>query len=410
MQWEGRVTTTPTARAGFGAYLTLLSDRPALAFTLAGFVARLPVSMTGLSIVLLISLITDSYGQAGIVTACATLTGAIAAPWWGRRIDRLGQSRVLIIAALICNVSLALLLITVLIGLPLPITCLAAIGVGLGYPSAGSAVRARWSHRLRESPLLGTAFAFEAIVDEVVFIVGPVLATFLATSVHPALGLVSCIVLGLSGAIALAVQRGSQPPIATPGDGSEALPGLSAVRLIPIALGCAALGMLFGGMEVVIVAFADAAGVLPFAGFIVMAWAAGSLLSAVVTGTIAWRVTPARRFQVGAVLLAASMVPLLFVQHPVAVALLLVLSGLAIAPTLIATVSVTQEAGPAGRLTEALGWTSTGMAAGVAAGAAGLGQLIDHFGAPAGFLGTVGIGLLLVISAAFVRDARRDPW
>jgi MFS family permease len=409
MQWEGRVTTTPTARAGFGAYLTLLSDRTALAFTLAGFVARLPVSMTGLSIVLLISLITDSYGQAGIVTACATLTGAIAAPWWGRRIDRLGQSRVLIIAALICNVSLALLLITVLIGLPLPITCLAAIGVGLGYPSAGSAVRARWSHRLRESPLLGTAFAFEAIVDEVVFIVGPVLATFLATSVHPALGLVSCIVLGLTGAIALAVQRGSQPPIATPGDGSEPLPGLSAVRLIPVALGCAALGMLFGGMEVVIVAFADAAGVLPFAGFIVMAWAAGSLLSAVVTGTIAWRVTPARRFQVGAVLLAASMVPLLFVQHPVAVALLLVLSGLAIAPTLIATVSVTQEAVPAGRLTEALGWTSTGMAAGVAAGAAGLGQLIDHFGAPAGFLGTVGIGLLLVISAAFVRDARRDP-
>lgn len=409
MQWEGRVTTTPTARAGFGAYLTLLSDRTSLAFTLAGFVARLPVSMTGLSIVLLISLITESYGQAGIVTACATLTGAIAAPWWGRRIDRLGQSRVLIIAALICNVSLALLLITVLVGLPLPITCLAAIGVGLGYPSAGSAVRARWSHRLRDSPLLGTAFAFEAIVDEVVFIVGPVLATFLATSVHPALGLVSCIVLGLTGAIALAVQRGSQPPIATPGDGSETQPGLSAVRLIPIALGCAALGMLFGGMEVVIVAFADAAGVLPFAGFIVMAWAAGSLLSAVVTGTIAWRVTPARRFQVGAVLLAASMVPLLFVQHPVAVALLLVLSGLAIAPTLIATVSVTQEAVPAGRLTEALGWTSTGMAAGVAAGAAGLGQLIDHFGASAGFLGTVGIGLLLVISAAFVRDARRGP-
>jgi hypothetical protein len=70
-------------------------------------------------------------------------------------------------------------------------------------------------------------------------------------------------------------------------------------------------------------------------------------------------------------------------------------------------VSVTQESVPAGRLTEALGWTSTGMATGVAAGAAGLGQLIDHFGAPAGFLGAVGIGVLLVIAAAFVRDTAR---
>ncbi|WP_152364090.1 MFS transporter [Microlunatus speluncae] len=402
--------TTAATRTGFGAYLTLLSDRTALAFSVAGFVARLPVSMTGLSIVLLISLITGSYGQAGIVTACATLTGAVAAPWWGRRIDRLGQGRVLVIAALICNLSLTVLLITVLVGLPLWITCLAAVGVGLGYPSAGSAVRARWSHRLRDSPLLGTAFAFEAIVDEVVFIVGPVLATFVATSIHPALGLVSCVVLGLAGAFALAAQRGSQPPVADPADPVQVRPALSAGRLIPIVLACAALGMLFGGMEVVIVAFADAAGILPFAGFIVMAWAAGSLISAVITGAIAWRVTPARRFRIGAALLAASMVPLLFVQQPVVVALLLVLSGLAIAPTLIATVSVTQESVPGSRLTEALGWTSTGMAAGVAAGAAGLGQLIDHFGAPAGFLGAVGIGLLLVIAAVFVRDpARTTP-
>lgn len=400
-------TTGPDApvRTGFGGYRKLLSDRAALGFTVAGFVARLPVSMTGLSIVLLISLMTGSYGQAGIVTACATLVGAVAAPWWGRRIDRIGQARSLVIAGLICNLSLALLLITVLLRLPLPVTCLAAVGVGLGYPSAGSAVRARWTYRLRNSPLLSTAFAFEAVVDEVVFIVGPVLATFLATSVHPALGLVACVVLGLVGAITLAAQRGTEPPVTDPSTQTGPRPRLSAARLVPVVLGCAALGMLFGGMEVLIVAFAKAAGVLPFAGLIMMAWSSGSLISGVITGTIVWRVSPARRFRIGAVLLAASMVPLIFVQQPLVVALLLVLSGLAIAPTLIATVAVTQEAVPASRLTEALGWTSTGMAAGVAAGAAGLGQLIDHFGAPAGFWGAVGIGVLLVLSALFVRDS-----
>lgn len=405
-------TTGPGApvRTGFGGYLTLLSDRTALAFSVAGFVARLPMSMTGLSIVLLISLSTGSYGRAGIVTACATVVGAVAAPWWGRRIDRIGQARALVIAALICNLSLAVLLITVLLELPLLVTCVAGVGVGLGFPSAGSAVRARWTHRLRNSPLLSTAFAFEAVVDEVVFIVGPVLATFLATSVHPALGLALCVVLGLVGAIALALQKGSQPPVAArgpaPGAEADTEPGrLSVTGLLPVVLGCAALGMLFGGMEVLVVAFAESAGVLPFAGLIMMAWSSGSLISGVVTGTIAWRISPARRFRVGAVLLAASMVPLVFVQQPVVVALLLVLSGLAIAPTLIATVAVTQEAVSASRLTEALGWTTTGMAAGVAAGAAGLGQLIDHFGTPAGFWGAVGIGVLLVLSALFVRDA-----
>src|SRR5690606_34828407 len=140
----GETVTTSTVRRGIGGYLTLLSDRTALAFTLAGFIARLPVSMSGLGIVLLISLPTGSYGSAGLVTACATLTGAVASPWWGRRIDRIGQARSLVVAALICNLSLVLLIVTVQLRLPLPVTCLAAVGVGLGTPSAGSAVRARW--------------------------------------------------------------------------------------------------------------------------------------------------------------------------------------------------------------------------------------------------------------------------
>ena len=57
--------------------------------------ARLPLSMTGLGIVLLISLTTGSFGRAGLVTAVGTLTAAVVAPLWGRAIDRIGQARVL---------------------------------------------------------------------------------------------------------------------------------------------------------------------------------------------------------------------------------------------------------------------------------------------------------------------------
>jgi MFS family permease len=85
---------------------------------------------------------------------------------------------------------------------------------------------------------------------------------------------------------------------------------------------------------------------------------------------------------------------------------LLALSGIAIAPTLIASVAVTQQSVPSARLTEALSWCSTGLAAGLALGAAVIGQLIDDGGARAGFAGVVGAGVALIVGAAFVRNSR----
>jgi hypothetical protein len=172
---------------------------------------------------------------------------------------------------------------------------------------------------------------------------------------------------------------------------------------VPIVFACAALGMLFGGMEVVIIAFADEAGVLPYAGVIVMAWAGGSLIAGFVTGTVTWTAGPARRFRIGAVLLALSLIPLPFLMHPLPTAGFLILSGLFISPTLIASVAVTEACVPADRLTEALGWTSMGMAGGVGIGAAALGRVIDLGGAQAGFYGVIAAGLVLIVAALFVR-------
>ena len=393
--------------AGLRAYQQVLADSEARRFTLAGLIARLPISMTGIGIVLLVSLSTGSFGRAGLITAAGTITGALVAPFWGRAIDRIGQAKVLIAAVIINTVSLTILIISVQAHWPLLTSVLASAGVGLGFSSAGAAVRARWSYRLAGSPLLNTAFAFEAMLDEVVFIVGPVLVTFLATSLHPALGIATSGAIGLVGAVALAAQRSSQPPIhpsTRQRGGSQVMP----VRiLLPVAIACGALGMVFGGMEVVVVAFAKASGVLKYTGVILMAWAFGSLLSGAVTGTITWKASPAQRFRVSAVSLALSLLPLIFVSNPLVVALLLMLSGIAIAPTLIASVAVTQTSVPPSRLTEALAWTSTGLAAGVAAGAAGLGLVIDVWGWRAGFVGVAGAGLMLIISAFFVRSRVR---
>jgi predicted MFS family arabinose efflux permease len=92
--------------------------------------------------------------------------------------------------------------------------------------------------------------------------------------------------------------------------------------------------------------------------------------------------------------------------HPVPVALLLIVSGMAIAPTLIASVGVIQSAVDQSRLNKALAWNSTGLAGGVAAGAAVVGRVIDSSDAQAGFIAVATAGLLLAISAFFVRGPR----
>jgi MFS family permease len=392
--------------AGLRAYRKLLSDRHAVAFSLAGFVARLPLSMTGIGIVLLVSLTTGSFGRAGLLAAAATLTGAVVAPLWGRATDRSGQAVVLLLAVAINTFSVALLVTAIELRWPLAVSLAAAIGIGLGFTLAGSAVRARWTLRLKESPLLHTAFALEAMVDEVVFIIGPILVTFLATVFHPALGISISAVIGLLGAVALAAQRRTQPPTRSTRPGHERSAQFPWRVLLPVSIACGALGMIFGGMEVNIVAFAKEAGVLPYAGLILTAWSFGSLVAGAVTGAIVWRASPARRFRVSASLLALSLLPLPFVGHPGVVALLLILSGMAIAPTLIASVGVTQSAVDQSRLTEAFAWTSTGLAGGVAAGAAAVGYIIDRSGAQAGFVGVAIAGLLLTVSALFVRGPR----
>ena len=85
--------------AGLGAYRQIWpTPRPGPSAP-AGLVARLPLSMTGLGIVLLISLTSGSFGRAGLIAAVGTLTAAVVAPMWGQAIDRLGQARVLVVAA-----------------------------------------------------------------------------------------------------------------------------------------------------------------------------------------------------------------------------------------------------------------------------------------------------------------------
>ena len=279
--------------AGLSAYRQILADPQARAFSAAGLVARLPISMTGLGIVLLISLTSGSFGRAGLVAAVGTLTGAVAAPLWGQAIDRLGQARVLVIAAMINSASLALLVSSVQLGWPLA-----------GHPGRRARGRGSGSPRpARRSGRAGATGCSEspAAADRLRPGGGPRRGRLHRRAGRGHLpghrgpsrrsGVSVSAVIGLVGAVLLAGQRSTQPP-AVPRDRAGPSERLPLRVLVPISLASLALGAVFGGMEVVVVAFARETGVLPYAGLFITVWSFGSLLAGVVTGAIAWRAAP----------------------------------------------------------------------------------------------------------------------
>ncbi|GAA4805494.1 MFS transporter [Nocardioides caeni] len=376
-------------------------------FSLTGLVARLPISMVGLGIVLLAEDATGSYGFAGAVSAVALIANATFAVVQGRLIDRFGQGAVLSIVITVWGVALALAMGSLEWDWPRWTTFALAALAGASLPSVGTCVRARWSHLLAERPdRLHTAFSFEAVADETVFLVGPILVTLLATGVHPAAGLTAALVVGVTGTLAFAAQRGTQPPRHPRVTDDGLRPAIPWRTIVPLTLVAAAMGVLFGAAEVVTVAFADEQGSKRAAGFLLAIWAFGSLLAGLVSGAIAWRRTPLARMRIGAVGMLLAMAPLPFVPSLSVMAAILLVGGVAISPTLIAAMSLAEKELPTARLTEGMAFVQTGLAAGLAPGAAIAGAVIDAEGASPAYLVCVAGGALAVLGALATRAGR----
>lgn len=392
-------------------YRRILTVPGGLRFSASGLVARLPISMVGLGIVLLVEAATGSYGLAGAVSAVYVAAGAAFAIAQGRLLDRLGQARVLVPMVAVFTAMVGLLVVSVEAGWPASASYVFAAVGGASLPAAGSCVRARWSHALRGRPAdVQTAFALEAVVDESVFMLGPIVVTVLATTIDPVAGLATAVVSGLVGTLLLAAQRSTEPPVVahdrTAGTGTR-LPWRT---LVPLVVMMFALGTLFGGAEVVTVAFAEEQGNQAYAGPLLALWALGSLLAGLVTGALHLRSTSTDRVRFGALGMCLTMAPLAFLDSVLLMGAALLLGGIAIAPTLIAATSLVEQSVPGARLTEGMSLLHTGVVAGVAPGAALAGLVVDRSGASAAYLVSLAAGTVAAVVAQLLpRTDRRHP-
>lgn len=383
----------------FQRYGVVLAVPGAIRFTLAGAIGRLPLSMAGLGIVLLMKEISGSYATAGLIAAAYMLTSAVFAPFQGRLADLLGQAPILVAASLIFVTGIVLMMASIHRS-PLTLGLCAALA-GVGASQSGNFARSRWTYVLDGRDQLGTAFALEAVLDETVFIIGPVLVTFLTLSVAPSSGLLVAAACSLLGSFLMATGRDTQPPRSL---GEEvAREKIAPTRLVPLVIVALSLGVLFGSSEVIVVAFTDQLERPEAAGWVLAVWATGSLLAGLLVGSRAAPPDPLRRLRLSTLLLALLFIPLLLAPNLLFLTLGMLLAGFMIAPTLIATIGLVETTTPSARLTEALTWTSTGLAVGIAPGAALAGWLVEHNDAAVGFAVPIAAGISATIVVHFYR-------
>jgi MFS family permease len=386
------------------AYRDVFAHRGARAFSATGMLARLPISMMTLGIVLLVSTVTGSYTLAGQVSAAYVIGNAVVAIPHGRLADRFGQTVVLYVDAVLFALTTGLLVQAATHEWPTPWPHVWAALSGATLPQVGSMVRARWAHLVTSERERHTAFAVEAVGDEVVFVTGPALVTFLSTLYAPQTGLVAALVVGTVGPALLAMQRRTAPP-AHPVDRTGPRVALPWARLLPMAAAAVALGCLFGALEVATVATAEHAGHKPASGALLAIFSLGSMVAGVVSGAMHWKSPDHRRFQAGVGLLAVAMLVLPFLGDLVVLGVLLFLIGLTLAPSLIAVVSLLEASTPRPRLTEAMAVFQTGISAGIAPGAYLAGVVADHTGGAASYWVCVGSGALTLGTALLCRPA-----
>ncbi|MFI6205346.1 MFS transporter [Streptomyces sp. NPDC051041] len=378
--------TPRTGRRPPGPYRRLLAVPGARAFTAGNLIARLPMGMFSVSAVVMIAGTRGSYALAGAVTATGMAASALIAPWVARLVDRYGQARVAVPATAVAVLGSLALVLCVRRGAP-DWTLFAAYAATATTPNTGGMSRARWAHLLKgDAAALHTANSFEQAADELCFMLGPVLAAFLCSALFPEAGTLTGAALLLTGVLLFAAQRSTEPPARPRPSARSPLraPGIPSLLAV-----CLAMGGVFGAMEIVTLAFADARGHGTAAGVVLALQAAGSCAAGLLYGTLKPAGPAGSRLPwCVAAMTALLTLPLLAAaltgSLPVLAGTLLA-AGMATAPTMVTTMTLVQQRTPEGRLNEGMTLAVTGLLGGIACGSAVGGWTVEHASAAAGY-------------------------
>lgn len=361
----------------------------------AQLTARFPNGMISLVILLHIEGITGSYGAAGVVLAAVSIGQALAGPVTSRWMGRWGMRHVLTLTTAVCAASLSAIAFLVV---PVPVYIVLGFLAGASTPPIVAAVRTIYA-KMVNSTQLTALYSLDASLQEVIWILAPVLITFVATQAGTVVGLVLVVVILVSGGTWF---------ILSPEVGRVRIPrskrSFGTVLTRPAILIATVIGFLligsFAAVEAAVVATFDHGGLQ--AGLVLAVFSVGSLIGGFAFGHLpmgSWAM--ARRLTVVTLGLALTALWL----NVWWIGATLFVAGIGIAPALAVLSAVTTASVKFSDTAEAFGWVGTGQLIGAAVGSAVAGFLIDGPGgvAAAYIAAAAFCGLALTVAIAFVR-------
>jgi MFS family permease len=388
------------------AYKRVLSIAPTRQPLLGATIGRLPFAAGALAMVLLVQGATGSFAEAGLVNACYSLGAAIGLPAQGRIVDRVGQTSV-ISAATVVN-SLALVALVALAEGDAAVGQMAAAAAiaGITVPPLGTCIRTLWSELVPDYALRQSAFALDAVTVEVAFIAGPLLVALVIGLASPAAGMLTNVGLSVLGSAVFAASRASREWRGEAHDLGIAGP-LRSVGVLILMSTSLGIGVAVAAIELGMTALATEHDARALAGALIAAQAAGSLVGGLGYGSRSWGPDAGRRLMLFALIMALTTLPLLFASSLPSAFVLMLISGVALAPTVSVLYTLLDSVAPRGTATEATGWVLTAFVVGVSAGTGLAGAAVAASGPHAGI--AVGVaGAVLTISAAWLGRERLE--
>jgi MFS family permease len=384
------------------AVLRLPGVRSLFAFNCIG---RLPMGALGLLMILQTHELTDSFASGGLVAASYIIALGVSNPALARVVDRTGQAIVLRVGAVVSASGMAAFaLVPDGAGTGALVAC--AVVAGAAQPPMGACMRSLWPVLAPDADLRHAAYALEGAAGEIIYILGPVaiVGGIGSWSLHAAL--FACALAVLIGDTLFSLHpasRGWRPSEHAERDLLGALRGPGVRVLIAVFALC---GLAVGAVEVAVPATLEPLGREKLTGPLLGLWGVGSLLTALVVARAGAASDPPRRLTVLLVAWGAAHAALALATGPVSLGALLLLAGASISPVLVYANAMLDQLAPLGTLAEAFTWTTTGLTAGLAVGAALAGVLVEQASPSAAFAALGGGG---VLAALIVRAAARGP-
>jgi predicted MFS family arabinose efflux permease len=393
-----------TITGGLRGYRDLLVE-PGVARVVGwGLIARAPVGMVALAMVFLLRSEGRSYADAGLVSAAEAVAFAAASPVAGRLIDRHPPGLVLLGYGIAFPAALLGTMWLVIAGAPLAAVMAASACAGIVFPPIAPTVRMLWPSMVGPD-LHHSAFALEATLQEVLFVSGPLVVGGLVAVAGPRAGVVAAAAVSLVGVLGFAAtpQVRRHRPAKADRENRHLLAALSPAVVRSIVAFSVCYGLAFGAVEVAMPAFGEDHGGRALGSICLAAWSAGSLAGGLVAAGHRPD-DPRRRLQLISVAFAAVLIlPLLAWSVP-AMAAVMFLAGLPIAPSFAITYGMAQASALPGTQAEVFGWLSTAVVIGIAAGAALGGALITSSGTRASLaLGIAGAAAAVLVATVAAR-------